>query len=392
MSRTSIVFVSRLVLALSGLFSSPPVPSFGATLCPVPSCSVLVPRVILSRIGDLVLPCLVLSRSGPVRCWCRISSHPVLMIHYPLRIIPYYPVLSRLMLWMTRLKPSCSILGPVSPHLAPYCVLFRLVLPRIVSHFVPHCPILSHLVPSCVPFRLVSPHVLSLLVQSYRISCSVSSHIVSYYVCPVSSHDESRFRLILSHIVSRFIPYCVPFHTILSHILPCRARQVKKWFTRRVLRLPGGVRYDELPSRLRVTWYTYHKVGAFCLFLSWACGVWVCLFAGLFVCLFVCLLKCLLVCLLVLCAFLGNCLLVLLVCLFACLLVCLFACLLVCLFARLLVCLFACLLVCSFACLLFLVFAVCLHLLLRCTSSFTFILFYLFRTEFRSTRYQVPGA
>ncbi|CAM9702894.1 unnamed protein product, partial [Ectocarpus sp. 8 AP-2014] len=38
-----------------------------------------------------------------------------------------------------------------------------------------------------------------------------------------------------------------------------RAHQVHKWFTRRILRLPGGVGYCDLPSRLRVTWYTYHK-------------------------------------------------------------------------------------------------------------------------------------
>lgn len=41
--------------------------------------------------------------------------------------------------------------------------------------------------------------------------------------------------------------------------MPHRARQVRKWFTRRVLRFPGGVRYDDLPRRLRETWYTYHK-------------------------------------------------------------------------------------------------------------------------------------
>ncbi|CAN0042863.1 unnamed protein product [Scytosiphon promiscuus] len=41
--------------------------------------------------------------------------------------------------------------------------------------------------------------------------------------------------------------------------LEFRAYQLRKWFTRRVLRLPGGVGYHELPSRLRTTWYTYHK-------------------------------------------------------------------------------------------------------------------------------------
>ncbi|CAM9498813.1 unnamed protein product, partial [Ectocarpus sp. 12 AP-2014] len=38
-----------------------------------------------------------------------------------------------------------------------------------------------------------------------------------------------------------------------------RAHQVHKWFTRRILHLRGGVSYCDLPSRLRVTWYTYHK-------------------------------------------------------------------------------------------------------------------------------------
>ena len=37
------------------------------------------------------------------------------------------------------------------------------------------------------------------------------------------------------------------------------AHRVRKWFTRRVLRLSGGARYDELPRRLRQTWYSYHK-------------------------------------------------------------------------------------------------------------------------------------
>eukprot|EP00903_Cladosiphon_okamuranus_P022319 g20525.t1 len=38
-----------------------------------------------------------------------------------------------------------------------------------------------------------------------------------------------------------------------------RAYQLNKWFTRKVLRTPGGIGYDVLPSRLRATWYTYHK-------------------------------------------------------------------------------------------------------------------------------------
>lgn len=44
-----------------------------------------------------------------------------------------------------------------------------------------------------------------------------------------------------------------------------RSRQIRKWFTRRVLRLPGGINYHHLPFRLRQTWYTYHKVTPLCL-------------------------------------------------------------------------------------------------------------------------------
>lgn len=56
-------------------------------------------------------------------------------------------------------------------------------------------------------------------------------------------------------------------HALSVAALLVRGRQVRKWFTRRVLRLPGGSNYGRLPYRLRQTWYMYHKVRTACAHL-----------------------------------------------------------------------------------------------------------------------------
>lgn len=83
-------------------------------------------------------------------------------------------------------------------------------------------------------------------------------------------HNQSFAGALVPHAISRDlllmdVVHCW-WHSVSSFIhhaslldMTSRAYQFRKWFTRKVLRYPGGVGYHELPSRLRTTWYTYHK-------------------------------------------------------------------------------------------------------------------------------------